>query len=271
MNYKEVLNKAKEEKFAIPQFNANNLEFTKWILEACEEMHSPVILGFSEGAIRYIGGVNTVAQMVKGLKKDLQITVPVFLHLDHGSSLESCIDCYNAGFDSVMLDASSKPLEENIILTNKVIDSCPIVVESEIGAINANSYANEDECKAMVERANISMLAIAVGNVHGLYKTEPNIQFDLIERIRYSTNMPLVLHGGTGLSDEILKECITKGICKININTELQVAWHKSLLEYIENNREIYDPRKNIGSGMDSVKEAIKHKIMVIGSNDRVN
>lgn len=169
-----------------------------------------------------------------------------------------------------MLDASSLPLKENIAITQEVVASCPIIIESEIGAINANSFANVKECEQMVKSAEISMLAIAVGNVHGLYKTVPNIQFDLIDKIRYSTNTPLVLHGGTGLSDEILKRCIENGICKINFNTELQVAWHNSLLEYIENNKEIYDPRKNISCAEKSVKEIIKHKILILGSNNKV-
>jgi len=271
MNLKEWLQKAYEEKFAIPQFNFNNLEFCKWILEKCEQMKSPVILGASESAINYMGGVNTVSLMVKGLIKDLNITVPVFLHLDHGKTVDICKRCYEAGFDSVMIDASNLMLANNICLTGEVCNTCNCYIESEIGAIKVDSYADVKDCILLNKHCDIDMLAIAVGNVHGIYKDSPNLQFQLIKEIRKKTGKPLVLHGGTGISDLDLKMAIECGISKVNFNTELQIAWHDALIKYVADNKEVYDPRKNILSGKEAVKTIVEYKILVLGSNNKVS
>lgn len=278
MNFYDVLNKAKEEKYAIPQFNINNLEWAKYILEECEKEKSPVFIGVSTGAAKYMGGYNTVVNMVRGLQKDLNITVPVMIHLDHASTIDACTSAINAGFDSIMIDASSNPLEENIRITNEVISyNKDKLYEAEIGQIGGTEddmttfafYTNVEEAEYFVSKTNVDMLAPALGSVHGIYKGEPNINFEVMNSIRNKTNKPLVLHGGSGLSDEILKKAVSCGIVKINFNTELQLAWHKSVVEFINNNKEAYDPRKVISSGEKALKEVVSKYISVLGSKNK--
>jgi len=278
MNFSKVLSKAKEEKYAIPQFNINNLEWAKYILEECEKEKSPVFLGVSTGAAKYMGGYNTVVNMVKGLVKDLNITIPVMIHLDHAKTYEDCIKAIDAGFDSIMIDASAKSLEENITTTNEVkAYSNGQLIEAEIGKIGGTEdgmtssiyYTNTDEANTFVNSTNIDMLAPALGSVHGLYKGEPNINFSVMQEISTTTNKPLVLHGGSGLSEDILKKAIACGIVKINFNTELQIAWHKSVVKFINNNKEAYDPRKVISSGEESLKKVVSEYISILGSKNK--
>lgn len=277
VNMKDMLLKAKENKYAVPHFNINNLEWTKFILEECEELRSPVILGVSEGATKYMGGYNVVADMVRALVSSLNITVPVALHLDHGSNFDNCKKALDAGFTSVMIDASKHALEENIRITKEVVDYAKgfnATVEAEIGHIGGEEdgmsggilYADVLECIELVEKTNIDALAPALGSVHGLYKGEPKLEFNLMKEIGLKTNMPLVLHGGTGIPDYQIKQAIECGTTKININTELQIAWTNGVREFLSNDSKVYDPRKVIKGGESNIKKAIKEKIELLGS-----
>lgn len=276
-NMIKMLDKAKKEGYAVPHFNINNLEWTKYILETCEEHKSPVILGVSEGAAKYMGGYNVVSNIVKGLIKDLKITIPVAIHLDHGSSFEACKKAIDAGFTSVMIDASRFDLKENINITKQVVKYAKrkkVSVEAEIGHIGGSEdgissdlmYATVEDSLQLYKNTKIDFLAPALGSVHGLYKGEPKINFERMKEIKEKLNIPLVLHGGTGLPDEIIKESINCGICKININTELQIAWTKGVREKLGNDSNVYDPRKVISAGEKNIKEAITNKIILLGS-----
>lgn len=280
VSMEEMLLKAYKGKYAVPQFNINNLEWTRYILEECQNNNSPVILGVSEGAIKYMGGYLTVATLVKSLVKDLKITIPVAIHLDHGSSVESCIKAIKAGFTSVMIDASKYSLEENIKMTKEVIDFAHnrgITVEAEVGHIGGTedelqadiAYAKLEDCENLVNETKVDFLAPALGSVHGLYKGEPCIDFERMKKINKSLKMPLVLHGGTGLSDDIIKESISCGISKININTELQIEWSKAVRDFIKTDKKEYDPRRIIRSGEQAVKTAIRNKIKLFGSDQK--
>ena len=278
MNIKEVLLKAKNEKYAIPQFNINNLEWAKYILEVCEEEKSPVFLGVSSGAAKYMGGFDVVVGMVNGLKKDLNITVPVMLHLDHATTFELCKNAVDAGFDSIMFDGSKGSYEDNIKITNKVKNYLKgQLLEAEIGKIGGeeDGIANElyftslEEAEDFISKTNIDMLAPALGSVHGIYKGEPDIKLDIMKEISDKTNMPLVLHGGSGIPEETLKTAVENGICKANFNTELQLGWHKDVLEFVENNKEVYDPRKVISSGEQGLKNVAREYIRILGSKGK--
>ena len=278
-NMKNMLEKAKKEKYAVPHLNINNLEWAKYILEECQELNSPVILGVSEGAAKYMGGYNVISGMVNGLLKDLNITIPVALHLDHGSSFETCKKAIDAGFSSVMIDGSKLNLEDNIKVTKEVIayaESKNVSVEAEIGCIGGSEdgvsneilHAKTEDCVKIVNETNLCTLAPALGSVHGIYKGEPNLNFERMKEISEKTNLPLVLHGGTGIPDDKIKMAISCGISKINVNTELQLAWHGALKKFVLNN-DAYDPRKVIGSGELAIKEAIKAKVILFGSNNK--
>lgn len=277
VNMKKMLNKAKENKYAVAHLNINNLEWARFILEECEANNSPVILGVSEGAVRYIGGYDVVSSIVKALIKDLEITIPVALHLDHGSSFEACKSAIDAGFTSVMIDASRFELDENIRITKEVVNYAHpknVTVEAEIGHVggeedgiaNELMYAKVDECIIFANETNIDFLAPALGSVHGLYKGEPKLDFERMLEIKEKTNLPLVLHGGTGIPDEMIRKAIECGICKINVNTELQIAWSKAVREFLDANEKVYDPRKIIKSGEVAMKEAIKAKLTLLQS-----
>ena len=271
-----ILNKAKKESYAVAAYNVNNLEWARFILEACEESKSPAILEVSEGAIKYMGGYNVVANMIKALITDLNITVPVALHLDHGKSFESCKKAIDAGFTSVMIDGSHLPIDQNIEITKRVTDyahSKGVSVEAEVGTVGGEdiniAYANPDECLMLVKMTNIDFLAPALGSVHGLYKGEPHIDFEITKKISEMVDIPLVLHGGTGIYDDMLIKGIKSGICKVNINTELQIAWSQCVKKYIEENPDVYDPRKIIKSGENAIKEAIIKKNKLLGSMNK--
>ena len=264
----EILKEASLKKIAIPQFNINNLEWTRFILEECNLKKNPVILGVSEGAIKHIGGYNTTVNMVKGLITDLNITIPVVIHLDHGSSYESCVKAIKTGFTSVMIDLTKESLEYNIAETKKIVDYAHkfiVSVEGEIGHIGLTTsdaiYTSVEDAIYYVKETNIDALAPAVGSLHGIYLTEPKISFERIRDIKESTKVPLVLHGGSGIPEETLHRAIKEGISKLNINTTLQVVWAKSVREFLENDKEVYDPRKIINSGEKAIKEVIDYYI----------
>ena len=274
-----MLNKAKEGKYAVGQFNINNLEWTKTILETAEKNQSPVILGVSEGAAKYMGGFDTIVGMVKGLMKYLNITVEVAIHLDHGSSFESCKAALDAGFTSVMIDGSHHPIDENIAMTKQVVDYAHAMgasVEAEVGTVGGNEdgvvggikYADLNECVRLVKEAGVDALAPALGSVHGPYQGEPVLGFVEMEAIKEATNMPLVLHGGTGIPDDKIQKAIACGTCKINVNTECQLAFNKLLREFLadEKNAKVYDPRKLLGPAAKGITAAVTEKMHVFGS-----
>ena len=281
VNMKAMLEKAKKERYAVGQFNINNLEWTKSILSACEELNSPVILGVSEGAARYMGGFKTVVGMVKGMLEELNITVDVAIHLDHGSSFENCKKAIEAGFTSVMIDASHYPLAENIRITKEVVDYAHtrnVSVEAELGTIGGQEddvvgkgiiYADVNECVQLVKATNVDFLAPALGSVHGPYKGEPVLGFKEMEEIKNATNIPLVLHGGTGIPDEKIKKAINCGTTKINVNTECQMAFTRELRKLLIADEKVYDPRKIIGPAAKAIYEVVKEKITVFGSSDK--
>lgn len=280
VNMVEMLEKAKEGKYAVGQFNINNLEWTKTILSVAEEMKSPVILGVSEGASKYMGGFNTVVGMVKGLLVDMKITVPVAIHLDHGQSFENCKKAIDAGFTSVMIDGSHHPIDENIAMTKEVVDYAHargISVEAEVGTVGGTEdgvyggikYADEGECVRIVNEAKVDCLAPALGSVHGPYKGEPKLGFVEMESIKNATNKPLVLHGGTGIPDDMIRKAISCGTCKINVNTECQLAFHAEIVKVLAAKPEVYDPRKFIGPATAGIANAVKAKIEVFGSANK--
>lgn len=271
VNSKEILEKAKQGNYAVPHFNINNLEWTRYILEEMQELNSDVILGVSEGAIKYMGGVNVVANLVKSLIKDLNIQIDVVLHLDHGSSFEICQKCIDAGFTSVMIDASHYPLLENINITKRVVEyahSKNVTVEAEIGQIGGseddmegkNYNAKLEDVITLVNSTHIDSIAPALGSVHGLYKGKPNLDFITMKKISENVSIPLVLHGGTGIPDNLIQEAIRNGINKININTELQIAWASEVRKFLKENETAYDPRKVITSGEKAIKKIVKEK-----------
>lgn len=277
VNMNQMLKKAKEEHYAVPHFNINNLEWTKFILEECNELNVPVILGVSEGAVKYMGSYLVVADLVKALVKSLNIKIPVCLHLDHGSSLENCISAIDAGFSSVMIDGSRLPLKENIKITKEVVSYAHergISVEAEVGHIGTTednmtkeeTNATLEDCQILYENTNIDALAAALGSVHGFYKKEANLDFETMELINKSLPVPLVLHGGTGIPDDKIRMAISKGISKININTELQSVWSKAVRKYLLENEDVYDPRKIISSGEAAMKERISEIVTLFGT-----
>ena len=280
-NATEMLKKAKENKYAIAHFNINNLEWTRFILEEVEANQSPVILGVSEGAAKYMGGFYTVSCLVRALMYDLKTTVPVALHLDHGSSVESCYAAIDAGFTSVMIDASKYSLEENIRMTKEVVHyahSKGVSVEAEVGHIGGSednvsssvAYCEVADAVELAQTTGIDFFAPALGSVHGIYKGEPKLDFDRMQEIAKLTNLPLVLHGGSGIPDEMIQKGIACGICKLNINTELQIVWSKAVREFLQENESVYDPRKIIKAGEQALKAEVRKKLELLGSMQKV-
>ncbi len=278
VNFKEMLNKAKLKHYAVPQFNINNLEWTKYILEECRDLNIPVILGVSEGAAKYMGGFKVVAAMVRELVISLNVETPVCLHLDHGTSKESCIKAIDAGFTSVMIDASKHELDENIRITKEVVEyahSRDISVEAEVGHIGGaednitatNTNATLEDCKILYENTQIDSLAPALGSVHGFYKGEPNLDFNTMQTINENLPIPLVLHGGTGIPEDKIAKAISCGISKININTDLQAVWSNAVRKKIDSDKDVYDPRKIIGSGEQAMKERIKELVTLFNTS----
>ncbi len=278
---KEMLTKAKEGKYAVGQFNINNLEWTKAILQTAQENHSPVILGVSEGAGKYMGGWDVVVGMVNGMIKDLGITVPVALHIDHGT-YEGAKAVIEAGFSSVMFDGSHYPIAENIEKTKEIIalaESKGISVEAEVGAIGGEEdgvvgggeVADPDECK-MIADLGVTMLAAGIGNIHGKYPANwKGLNFEVLAKIQEKTpGMPLVLHGGTGIPADMIKKAISLGVSKINVNTECQLAFAEATRKYIEAGKDLegkgFDPRKLLAPGTQAIKDTVKEKMELFGS-----
>ena len=278
---KEMLQKAKAGHYAVGQFNINNLEWTKAILLTAQECNSPVILGVSEGAGKYMCGYNTVVGMVNGMLESLNITVPVALHLDHGS-YEGAMSCIKAGFSSVMFDGSHYPIEENIAKTKELVDltnELGLSLEAEVGSIGGEEdgvigggeVADPDECK-MIADLGVTMLAAGIGNIHGKYPANwAGLRFDALEAISNKTgDMPLVLHGGTGIPEDMIKKAISLGVSKINVNTECQLSFAAATREYIEAGKDLqgkgFDPRKLLAPGFEAIKATVKEKMELFGS-----
>ena len=278
---KEMLQKAKAGKYAVGQFNINNLEWTKAILQTAEELKSPVILGVSEGAGKYMCGYTTIVGMVNGMIDNLGITVPVALHLDHGS-YEGAKACIDAGFSSVMFDGSHYPIEENIAKTKELVAICNekgLSLEAEVGAIGgeedgvigSGEVADPKECK-MIADLGVTMLAAGIGNIHGKYPENwAGLSFDTLDNIQKLTGeMPLVLHGGTGIPADMIKKAISLGVSKINVNTECQLAFAEATRKYIEAGKDLtgkgFDPRKLLADGCEAIKATVKEKMELFGS-----
>ena len=277
VNMKDMLEKARQGHYAVGQFNINNLEWTIAILDEVQKLNAPVILGVSEGAAKYMGGVDVIVGMVKGYMKDANITVPVALHVDHGSSFDFCKKAIDAGFTSVMIDASKHELEENIRITKEVVDYAHahgVTVEAELGHVGGQEdnvvsqgvlYADPNECVKLVNETKIEDLAPALGSVHGPYHGEPKLGFKEMAEIAGLVKMPLVLHGGSGIPDYQIKKAIECGTCKINVNTECQMAFTKIVREVVAKDSEVYDPRKVIGPGKEGIKEVVREKCEIFG------
>ena len=281
---KEMLEKAKAGHYAVGQFNINNLEWTKSILSVAQEMNSPVILGVSEGAGKYMTGYKTVVGMVKGMIEEMNITVPVALHLDHGS-YEGCMKCIEAGFSSVMFDGSHYPIEENIAKTKELVAICNekgLSLEAEVGSIGgeedgvvgAGECADPNECKAIAD-LGVTMLAAGIGNIHGKYPENwQGLSFETLDAVQQKTGvMPLVLHGGTGIPEDMIKKAINLGVAKINVNTECQLSFAEATRKYIEAGKDLegkgFDPRKLLAPGAEAIKATVREKIELFGSANR--
>ena len=281
---KEMLDKAKAGHYAVGQFNINNLEWTKAILLTAQELNSPVILGVSEGAGKYMTGYKTVAAMVKAMMEELGITVPVALHLDHGS-YEGCLKCVEAGFSSIMFDGSHYPIDENVAKTTELValaHSKGMSIEAEVGSIGgeedgvigAGECADPDECKAIAD-LGVDMLAAGIGNIHGKYPANwAGLSFETLDAVQQKTgDMPLVLHGGTGIPDDMIKKAISLGVAKINVNTECQLSFAAATREYIEAVKDLegkgFDPRKLLLPGTEAIKATVKEKMELFGSVNR--
>ncbi len=281
VNAKEMLTKAKAGHYAVGQFNINNLEWTKSILLTAQELNSPVILGVSEGAGKYMCGYKTIVGMVNGMLEELNITVPVALHLDHGS-YEGAKACIKAGFSSIMFDGSHYPIEENIAKTKELVAACNILglsLEAEVGSIGGEEdgvigmgeCADPKECK-MVADLGVTMLAAGIGNIHGKYPANwQGLSFETLDAIqRLTGDMPLVLHGGTGIPADMIKKAISLGVSKINVNTECQLAFADATRKYVEAGKDLegkgFDPRKLLAPGAEAIKATVKEKMELFGS-----
>ena len=278
---KEMLEKARDGKYAVGHFNINNLEWTKAILQTAEELRSPVILGVSEGAGKYMTGFKTVVGMVNGMLEEMKITVPVALHLDHGT-YEGCLKCIDAGFSSIMFDGSHYPIEENVEKTKELIRICRekgMSLEAEVGAIGGEEdgvigmgeCADPNECK-MIADLGVDMLAAGIGNIHGKYPANwKGLSFETLDAVQQLTGeMPLVLHGGTGIPEDMIKRAIDLGVSKINVNTECQLSFAAATRKYIEEGKDLegkgFDPRKLLKPGCDAIIATVKEKMELFGS-----
>jgi len=277
----EMLQKAKAGHYAVGQFNINNLEWTKSVLLTAQELNSPVILGVSEGAGKYMTGFKTVAAMVKAMDEELGITVPVALHLDHGT-YEGCYKCIKAGFTSIMFDGSHYPFEENLAKSTELVNAAHglgLSIECEVGSIGgeedgvigAGECADPEECKIIAD-LGVDMLAAGIGNIHGAYPDNwQGLSFETLDAIQQKTGaMPLVLHGGTGIPDDMIQKAINLGVSKINVNTECQWAFQKATRKYIEEEKDLqgkgFDPRKLLAPGAEAIKATVKEKMELFGS-----
>lgn len=284
VNAAEMLNKARENHYAVGQFNINNLEWTKSILQTAQELNAPVILGVSEGAGKYMCGFNTVAAMTNAMIETLGITVPVALHLDHGT-YEGAKQCIEAGFSSIMFDGSHYPIDENVEKTTELIGICKaknLSLEAEVGAIGGEEdgviamgeCADPKECKRIAD-LGVTMLAAGIGNIHGKYPANwPGLSFETLAAVKAEVgDMPLVLHGGTGIPDDMIKKAVSLGVAKINVNTECQLTFAAATRKYIEAGKDLegkgFDPRKLLGPGCEAIKETVREKIRLFGSENK--
>ncbi len=277
VSMKEILDKANEENYAVGGFNMNNLEFLQAIVEAAEEENSPVIIQASEGALRYMNMHYALPMAISAAEA---ADVPLAIHLDHGGSYEKIIKCIRNGFTSVMIDASKKPFEENVAQTQKVVEAAHAVdvsVEAELGKIGGSeddhtvksaSLADPDECVEFVERTNVDALAVAFGTAHGVYEGEPELDFELLQEVDNSIEVPIVMHGASGVPDESVAKAVERGVNKINVNTAFQQAWTKKVREVLED-PDVYDPRDICGPGREAMKEKVKEKIRLFGSQNK--
>ncbi len=278
---KDMLEKARDGKYAVGQFNINNLEWTKAVLQTAEELKSPVILGVSEGAGKYMTGYKTVAAMVKAMIEELNITVPVALHLDHGS-YDGCYKCIEAGFSSIMFDGSHYPIAENVEKTTELVKVCAekgLSIEAEVGSIGGEEdgvvgmgeCADPDECKQVAD-LGVTMLAAGIGNIHGKYPANwAGLSFETLAAIKEKVgDMPLVLHGGTGIPEDQIMKAISLGVAKINVNTECQLTFAEATRKYIEAGKDLegkgFDPRKLLAPGTEAIKATVKEKMELFGS-----
>ena len=281
---KDMLTKAREGGYAVGQFNINNLEWTKSILLTAQEMNSPVILGVSEGAGKYMAGFKVVAAMVKAMIEEQNITVPVALHLDHGT-YEGCMKCIEAGFSSIMFDGSHYPIAENVEKTTELVRIAHekgMSIEAEVGAIGGEEdgvigngeCADPKECKAIAD-LGVDMLAAGIGNIHGKYPANwPGLSFETLEAVKAEVgSIPLVLHGGTGIPEDMIKKAISLGVAKINVNTECQLSFADATRKYIEAGKDLqgkgFDPRKLLAPGAEAIKGTVREKIALFGSADK--
>ena len=281
VNARDMLIKAKKEGYAVGQFNINNLEWTKAALLTAQECNSPIILGVSEGAGKYMCGFKTVTEMVKAMIDELKITVPVALHLDHGS-YEGCYKCIEAGFSSIMFDGSHYPIEENVAKTQELVKVCEekgLSLEAEVGSIGgeedgvvgAGECADPNECK-MIADLGVTMLAAGIGNIHGKYPENwQGLSFETLAAVSEKVGeMPLVLHGGTGIPEDMIKKAISLGVSKINVNTECQLAFAAATRAYVEAGKDLsgkgFDPRKLLAPGVEAIKATVKEKMELFGS-----
>lgn len=276
----QILLKAQAERYAVGAFNMNNLETLQAIIDVAEEERSPVIVQLSEGALKYVG-IEYAEACVRAAA--LKSTIPVALHLDHGHSFEKIMQCLRHGFSSVMIDGSKLSLEENIALTQKVVEAAKpigVTVEAELGKIGGTeddhsvdereaSMTSPEEAREFAEKTQVDALAIAIGTAHGPYKGKPELDFARLEAIRKIVSIPLVLHGASGVYDEDIKKAISMGISKINVNTDFQIAFSTKVREILSNDEKVYDPRKILGPARDAMKEKVREKIRLMGSNNR--
>lgn len=280
VNARDMLTKAKAGHYAVGQFNINNLEWTKSILQTSQELGAPVILGVSEGAGKYMTGFKVVAAMVKAMIEELHITVPVALHLDHGT-YEGCYKCIKAGFSSIMFDGSHFPIDENVAKTTELVHVCKqlgLSLEAEVGAIGGEEdgvigkgeCADPDECKAIAD-LGVTMLAAGIGNIHGKYPANwPGLSFETLAAVKAKVgDMPLVLHGGTGIPTDQIKRAISLGVAKINVNTECQLSFQAATRKYVEEGKDLvgkgFDPRKLLAPGAQAIKDTVKEKMEIFG------
>lgn len=280
VNSNHLLESALKEGYAVPSYNINNIEWTRFILEACNDDKSPVILAVTPGSVNYFGGYKVVYNVVKSLIDELNVKVPVVLHLDHGKSFFDCKNAIDSGFTSVMVDASDKELDENIKITNEVIEYASkrnVSVEAELGSFGGDdekkqgeySYTNIESSKEFVIATGVDSLAPSVGNFHGVYEKQPFLDFELLGAICKNVKIPLVLHGASGLDENKIKTAIFCGVSKININTDLQIAWSNAVRNYLKENKEVYDPRKIIKSGEHALKAEIHRKNILFESKNK--
>ncbi len=280
VSMKEMLIEAKKEGYAIGQFNINSFQWAEAILQAAEEEQAPVIVAASDRLVDYLGGFKIIASMVKGVVEEMSITVPVALHLDHGMSIERCKQAIDAGFTSVMIDGSHHPIEENIAMTSQVVEYARphlVSVEAEVGTVGGNedgliggiNYADPSDCLRLVKETGVDALAAALGSVHGPYKGEPKLGFDEMKEISGLTNVPLVLHGGSGIPDYQIQRAIELGHAKINVNTECLQSWSRAVREVLTNDSEVYDPRAILTPGKEAVTNTVKAKIREFGSSQK--